>query len=76
MKRKIILYIIILFFSGIVVVWKSCCDYETKKYENIKQMQELSKHNQSTIDSIMDSISSQPCPFCSDTVWRDSLRKK
>ena len=73
--NKSILYITFLFFCGIVAVWILYCDYETKKYESVKKLQDLSdiiKHNKSTIDSI--GSPPQPC-FCSDSVWRDSLRK-
>ena len=79
MKNKNNLLITILFFGGIVVVWILYCDYKTMRYESIKKLQDLSetlKHDHSTtIDSLEDSIRSQPCPICSDTVWRDSLRK-
>lgn len=74
MKKKIFLHIIILFFGVMVIIWKYG-DYETRKLEKMKQLQELLKHNQFTIDSIIDSIDIHPCPVCSDPVRRDSLWK-
>ncbi len=75
MKKKIFLHTIFLFFGVIVIIWKYW-DYETKKLENMKQLQEQLKHNQFSIDSIIDSKDIHPCPICSDPVRRDSLRKK